>query len=50
VCAFWFKQFKSSNFSLIDKQRPGGFRKHDNDDLERRLTENLAQTQKELAE
>ena len=50
VCAFWFKRFKSGNFSLIDKQRPGGPRKCDNDDLEQLLAENSAQTQKELAE
>ncbi|EFN79870.1 Histone-lysine N-methyltransferase SETMAR, partial [Harpegnathos saltator] len=49
ACAFWFKRFKSGNFSLIDKQRPEGPRKCDNDDLEL-LAENSAQTQKELAE
>ncbi|EFN85280.1 Histone-lysine N-methyltransferase SETMAR, partial [Harpegnathos saltator] len=50
VCAFWFKRFKSGNFSLIDKQCPGGPRKCDNDDLKQLLAENSAQTQKELAE
>jgi len=46
-CAFWFKWFKSGNFSVIDKQRPESPRKRDNDDL---LAENSMQTQKELAE
>jgi len=49
VCAFWFKRFKSGNFSLIDQQRPGGPRNCDNDDLEKLLAENSTQTQKELA-
>lgn len=40
VCAFWFELFKSGDFSLIDKPRPGGRRKCDNDDLEQLLTEN----------
>lgn len=48
VCAFWFKQFKSDTFSLIDKQRPEGPRKCDNDALEQLLAENSTQTQKEL--
>jgi len=48
VCAFRVKLSKSDNFSLIDKQRPGGHRKRDSDDLERLFTENSAQRRKKL--
>jgi len=48
VCVFWFKWFKSGDFSLNDKQRSGPL-KCGNDNLEQLLAENSAQTQKELA-
>ena len=49
VCAFWFRRFKEGEFSLIDRPRSGAPRTCMNEDLDKLLSENSAQTQTELA-
>lgn len=49
-CRFWFQRFKSGNFDVNDKERPGQPKKFEDNDLQALLDENSAQTLKELAD
>lgn len=48
-CRFWFERFKSGDFNLQDKERPGQPKKFEDDGLQALLDENPTHTQKELA-
>lgn len=50
VCQRWFKRFKSGNYHIQDKKRPGQPKKFKNDDLQTLLDEDSSRTQEELAE
>lgn len=49
TCRKWFQRFKSGDFDLQDKERPGQPKKVEDADLQALLDENACQTQKELA-
>lgn len=47
TCECWFRRFKSDDFDLNDKPRPGQPRKFQDVELQELLVENSAQTSKE---
>ena len=49
VCKYWYKRFKSGDFDLSDRERPGQSLKFEDTELQALLDNNSAQTQKELA-
>lgn len=49
-CRFWFQRFKSGNFDVNDKERPGGPKKFKDNELQDLLDGNPAQTLKELSD
>lgn len=49
TCEYWFRRFKSGDFDVEDKERPGGPKKLEEAELKALLDENSCQTQKELA-
>lgn len=49
-CYEWFQRFKSGDFDIKDKQRPGVAKKFEDEELETLLDEDSCQTEKELAE
>lgn len=49
-CRVWFQRFKSGDFDVNDKERPGQPKRFENDELQSLLDQNSAQTEKELAE
>lgn len=48
-CEFWFRRFKSGDFEMEDKERPGQPKKFQDEELEALLNEDSCQTQEELA-
>ena len=50
TCQKWFAWFKSGDFGLEDKERPGQPEKFEDEELEALLVEDCWQTQEELAE
>lgn len=50
MCQEWFARFKSGDFDIGDKERPGRSKTFDDEELETLLDEDPCQTQKELAE
>jgi transposase len=50
TCRKWFARFKSGDFDLENKDRPGQPKKFEDADLEALLDEDSCQTQEELAE
>lgn len=46
----WYRLFKSGDFDLNDKERPGQLKKFDDDDLQKLLDEDDTQTQQQMAE
>lgn len=48
-CREWFQRFKSGDFGLEDKERPGQPKKFEDAELQALLDENSCRTQKELA-
>jgi histone-lysine N-methyltransferase SETMAR len=48
-CYEWFQHFKSGDFEVSDKERPGGPKKFEDAELQALLDENSCRTQKELA-
>lgn len=49
TCREWFQRYKSGNFDVEDKQRPGPVKKFEDAELEALLDEDPCQTQQELA-
>lgn len=49
TCRKWFQRFKSGNFDVEDKERPGPVKKFEDADLVTLLDEDPCQTQHELA-
>ena len=49
-CPKWFARFKSGDFDLEDKERPGQPKKFEDEELEALLDEDYCQTQEKLAE
>lgn len=49
TCQEWYQQFKSGDFSVNDKDRPGQPKKFNDDELQSLLNEDDAQTQEQLA-
>lgn len=50
TCENWFRRFKSEDFDLEDKERPGQPKKFEDKEMEALLDEDQCQTLKELAE
>lgn len=50
TCRDWFRRFKSGDFDVSDKERPGQPKKFEDPELEALLDEDPCQTQKQLAE
>ena len=50
TCQKWFARFKSGDFGLEDKERPGQPKKFEDEELKALLDEDCCQTQEELAE
>ena len=50
TCQKWFARFKSDDFGLEDKERPGQPKKFEDEELEALLDDDCCQTQEELAE
>lgn len=48
-CLEWFQRFKSGDFDVRDKERPGQKRKFKDEELEKLLDEDPCRTQGELA-
>lgn len=48
-CFEWFQRFKSADFDIKDKERPGQPKKFEDEELETLLDEDSCQTQDELA-
>lgn len=48
-CFVWFQRFKSGNFDIKDKERPGQPKRFEDDELETILDKGSCQTQDELA-
>ena len=48
-CFEWFQRFKSGDFDIKDKERPGQPKKFENEELKTLLDEDSCQTQDELA-
>ena len=49
VCQQWFARFRSGDFDVEDKERPGQPKKFEDEELEALLDEDPCQTQEELA-
>lgn len=49
TCRKWFARFKSGDFDLEDKERPGPPKKFEDKELEELLEENSSQTLEELS-
>lgn len=49
-CFEWFSRFKSGDFDIKDKERPGQPKKFEDEELEALLDQDSCQTQEELAE
>lgn len=49
TCQRWFARFKSGDFTVEDKERPGQPKKFEDEELETLLDEDSCQTQEELA-
>jgi histone-lysine N-methyltransferase SETMAR len=49
MCQEWFARFKSGDFDVEDKERPGQVKKFEDEELEALLDEDSCQTQEELA-
>ena len=49
TCRDWFRRFKSCDFDLNDKERPGQPRKFENEDFEALLDEDRCQILKQLS-
>ena len=50
TCQRWFARFKSGDFDVQDKERPGQVKKFEDAELEALLDEDSCQTQQELAQ
>lgn len=50
MCQRWFARFKSGDFDVEDRERPGQPKKFEDTELEELLSEDSSQTQEELAE
>ena len=50
TCRKWFSRFKSDNFKLEDKERPGQPKKFEDEELESLLDEDPCQTLQDLVE
>ena len=50
TCRKWFSRFKSGNFKLEDKERPGQPKKFEDEELESLIDEDPCQTLQDLAE
>lgn len=50
TCRDWFRRFKSGDFDVEDKKRPGPAKKFEDQELEARLDEDSSQTQQQLAD
>lgn len=50
TCQQWYSQFRSGNFDVEDKDRPGPVKKFEDAELDTLLDEDPCQTQEELAE
>lgn len=50
TCREWFQRFKSGDFDVEDKERPGPVKKFEDADLVTLLDEDPCQTQHELAD
>ena len=50
ACVRWFRRFKSGDFDLKDKERPGQPKKFDDAELQALLDEDSTQTQQQMAE
>lgn len=50
TCRDWYRRFKSGDFDVKDKERPGQPRKFEDDELQVLLDENPSQTMEQLAE
>lgn len=50
TCERWFVRFRSGDFDVEDKERPGQVKKFENAELEAILNEDSCQTQQELAD
>lgn len=50
TCKEWYRRFKSGDFDLTDKERPGQPKKFEDPELQALLDEDPRQTQKMLAE
>jgi histone-lysine N-methyltransferase SETMAR len=49
TCKNWYQRFRSGDFELSNRERPGQQKKLEDDELEQLLSENTAQSQQELA-
>ena len=49
TCQEWFQRFKSGDFDVKDKERPGQPKKFEDEELQALLDEDDAQTQEQLA-
>lgn len=50
TCETWFRRFKSGDYDVSDRAKPGGPKKYEDADLQALLDEDPNQTQKQLAE
>lgn len=50
VCKKWFARFKSGDFDVEDKERPGQMKKFEDEELKALLEEDPCNTQKDYAE
>lgn len=48
-CFEWFQRFKSGDFDISDKERPGQLKKFEDEELQSLIAEDSCQTQEELA-
>lgn len=50
TCEYWFRRFKSGDFDIEDKKRPGQPKKFEDEELEALLDNDACQTLEELSE
>lgn len=50
MCRKWFKRYKSGDFDVEDKERPGAMKTFEDSELEALLDNDPCQTQQELAD
>lgn len=50
MCQKWFARFKSGDFDIEDKERPGQPKKFDDEELEALIEQNASQTIQDLAD